>query len=703
LTNRWTPARGSTAYRYDAVGNLTNVSYNISPSISLSFDADNRLDSMVDGIGTTAYSYDQVGQLLSEGGLWPSDTVSNMYQNRLRTELSLSHPGGSAWIEDYGYDSARRLTNVESSAGTFNYTYDPVELQRVDELLLPNNAYITNTYDSVARLLSTALINSGGTNLDSAYYVYNTVGQRTSETNVAGDYRNYTYDNEGELVTAKGEEAGGSASRLQEQLGYVYDAAGNLNFRTNNLFVTAFTVNNLNELSNSTSSGTFTVAGSASELRGSVTGTPPGVTNVTVNNGPANLYADGTFAAPGFSLSPGNNTFTAVGKDTYGLLSTNVATASFTSSPSYTYDSNGNLTSDGTRNFSYDDENELIAVWLSNAWSNSFAYDGKMRRRIEQDYTWQSSAWVETNEIHFIYDGNVVVEERSANNNPLVSYTRGNELSSQLQGADGIGGMLARTTYGQEILGAPMTAFYHSDGNGNITALMYPSQQLAAKYLYDPYGNTLAMSGPLMSFNKYRFSCKEWINNTGLYYYGYRFYDPDLQRWVNKDSWGERGFETVRRLTKLSISVHEPNLYEFVANDPVEWFDSLGLYPGSPECQDLEAQYAKHLISAKICSSFGNLEGALEQRAFADQISQEMESENCFGPPPSSPPAEPEPQFCPIINQPRFDPNWNMTYENAPPYYYDPNPQIIPPLCIVVFISVGVYVVICASRAPLPP
>jgi len=73
--------------------------------------------------------------------------------------------------------------------------------------------------------------------------------------------------------------------------------------------------------------------------------------------------------------------------------------------------------------------------------------------------------------------------------------------------------LLARTTYGQELLGAPTTAFYHADANGNVTALMYPNQQFAAKYLYDPFGNMLAMSGPLMNFNKYRFSSKEWNDN----------------------------------------------------------------------------------------------------------------------------------------------------------------------------------------------
>jgi len=72
---------------------------------------------MVGGIGGTSYAYDQAGLLLSEGGLWPNDTVNYTYQNRLRKQLSLTHPDGSSWTENYEYDDARRLANVASPAG----------------------------------------------------------------------------------------------------------------------------------------------------------------------------------------------------------------------------------------------------------------------------------------------------------------------------------------------------------------------------------------------------------------------------------------------------------------------------------------------------------------------------------------------------------------------------------------------------------
>lgn len=560
LTNRWTPVSSNTAYAYDAVGNLKTINYQHSQAINLSYDVLNRLTTMVDAVGITVYGYDAVGQMLSEDGPWANDTVSYTYANRLRTGLSLQAPNASAWSQGYGYDTARRLTSVSSPAGIFNYTLGGASAASplIKKLLLPNGAYITNSFDSVARLLSTALENSGNTNLDAYTYIYNRAGQRTNVVRTAGDYVNYTYDNMGELISALGKESGGVTNRWQEQFGYVYDAAGNLNRRTNNALLQAFNVNTLNELTTITNNGTLTVAG---------TTTSP-ATNVMVNGSTATLYADITFASTNQAWVNGNNTFTAIAKDSYGRRDTNIANCYLQATNSYSYDLNGNLLSDGTRYFAYDDENELISVTVSNAWQSQFTYDGKMRRRISKDFTWSNGVWLQTNEVHYVYDGNLVIQERNTNNLPMVTYTRGNDLSGTLQGAGGISGLLARTDMPSTIspqLSTSAHAYYHADGNGNVTYLIYPNQQQAAKYLYDPFGNTLAMSGSLANVNNYRFSSKEWNANAGLYYYLYRFYDPMLQRWLNQDPIGEEG---------------GINLYTYVENNPINEIDLLGLDGG---------------------------------------------------------------------------------------------------------------------------
>jgi RHS repeat-associated protein len=149
-----------------------------------------------------------------------------------------------------------------------------------------------------------------------------------------------------------------------------------------------------------------------------------------------------------------------------------------------------------------------------------------------------------------------------------------------LQGAGGIGGLLARTDFNG-------SADYHTDGNGNVTMLLDANQNVAAKYLYDPYGNTLAMSGQLASANVYRFSSKEWNANAGLYYYLYRFYDSNLQRWPNRDPLGNTLGTIVvvqangQKHTFRNVAIETfgvPNLYAYVANNPVNYVDPLGLW-----------------------------------------------------------------------------------------------------------------------------
>jgi RHS repeat-associated protein len=51
---------------------------------------------------------------------------------------------------------------------------------------------------------------------------------------------------------------------------------------------------------------------------------------------------------------------------------------------------------------------------------------------------------------------------------------------------------------------------------------------------------------------------------SGVHYYGYRYYNPELGRWVNRDPIGEQGGY---------------NLYGFVRNDTIYLYDIIGLYP----------------------------------------------------------------------------------------------------------------------------
>ncbi len=547
LTNRWSAQKGNTAYGYDAVGNLTSITYPVSPAIAFSYDAKNELTNMSDGSGTTSFTWTQTGQMASETGPWTTDTVSLEYNQGHRTSLSLTQPSAFPWTQTYGYDAAWRMTDITSPAGIFGYQY-PALVNRylVGGITLPNEASIINQYDALSRLTNTALLNYWGHPLDGYEYGLDLLGSRTNITRQLGLTTNSVaigYDGIDEVTSWSGKESSGTL-RHNEQLAYAYDAAGNLHTRTNDALIQTFNVDALNQLSNVTRTGPLTV-----------TGATPVPASVTVNGAPAQTNGDFTFARTNYTLANGTNSLTNIAQNIYGFTVTNILTLSLPASVTLQSDTNGNLTNDGTRVFSYDDENQLTNVFATNAWRVGLVYDGLMRRRIQREYNWQSGNWVETNEIHYLCDGPLVLQERDTNNNPQVTYTRGLDLSLSRQGAGGIGGLLARTD-------GNGSSYYHADGSGNVTALIDGYQNIVARYRYDAYGKLLGRWGTLADTNHYRFSSMEFISNPGIYGYPRRFYEPNFQRWLNRDPIGEAG---------------GINLYGFVGNNPINRMDPYGL------------------------------------------------------------------------------------------------------------------------------
>jgi RHS repeat-associated protein len=549
VTNRWTPEKGNTGYAYDNLGDLTNITYG-PQSINYAYDALNRLTNMVDAIGTNAFSYTPSGQLQSESGPWTNDTLTSTYAQGLRTALTLSQTT-STWSQSYGYDSGWRLQTLTSPAGSFNYAYnfEPAS-SLVTGITLPNGASIVNSYDGLARLTGTALDNHWTHTLDGYAYTPDALGLRTnilrnlgltSSTVKAG------FDNIGQLTSWNATEAGGTP-RQNEQLGFGFDAAHNLHTRGNGSLAQTFTVDAANQLNSVTRTGTFTLSGAMAAP----------ATNITVNGQSAQIYGDFTFAATNNVLANGNNPYVIIAQNLYGATTTNSLTNNFPASVSLSSDNNGNLTNDGTLTFGYDSENQLTNVSVAGQWKLDFIYDGLNRRRVSRNYYWNSGSWFKINEVRYIYDGFLLIQDRDTNNNPLATYTRGSDLSGSFQ-AGGIGGLLARTdTNG--------TTFYHADGNGNITALMDGSENIVARYLYGPFGKLVGEWGPMASVNEMQFSSIPYHNLSGLLLYPFRAYDPNLQRWLNQDPIGEAG---------------GLNLYRFVGNDPINRVDPLGLSPDS--------------------------------------------------------------------------------------------------------------------------
>jgi RHS repeat-associated protein len=190
----------------------------------------------------------------------------------------------------------------------------------------------------------------------------------------------------------------------------------------------------------------------------------------------------------------------------------------------------------------------------------SFDYDHQGRRRQKTVYTNNSTAYVAQTTNRYVYDGWNLVAILDQNNTPIQTFIWGLDLSGSEQGAGGVGGLLWENTLSNRVV--TNTSFATFDGNGNVTALIATNGAVVAQYEYGPFGQLLRMTGPQAKANPFRFSTKFQDDETGLLYYGYRYYNPSTGRWPSRDPIQEKG---------------GLNLYGFVSNGAVNTYDVLGL------------------------------------------------------------------------------------------------------------------------------
>ena len=218
-----------------------------------------------------------------------------------------------------------------------------------------------------------------------------------------------------------------------------------------------------------------------------------------------------------------------------------------------------------------------------------------MGRRIQKLVAaYNGSAYTNAYTNRFVYDGWNLLAEVNPAGSLVRGYLWGSDLSGSMQGAGGIGGLLEVSYYG----GSTTTnCFVARDGNGNIAGLIYAAAGTnLANYDYGPFGELIRMTGPMAKLNPFRFSTKYEDDESGLDYYGYRYYNPSTGRWPSRDPIGEPGFEVSRKPSRKSASI-QPDLYLFVHNDAVNRADFHGLCccdaaTIAKQMQDLLGRYA---------------------------------------------------------------------------------------------------------------
>jgi RHS repeat-associated protein len=250
----------------------------------------------------------------------------------------------------------------------------------------------------------------------------------------------------------------------------------------------------------------------------------------------------------------------------------------------FTYDVRGNLKTDSRWYYTWDGANRLrfietnptaIAAGVEQG-KFGYRYDYLGRRVAKDVYSWTGIAYENKpsqttlyyyNGWNLIYEATYTGITYSGNNvsdvtfDSEISYQWGLDWSTSMQGAGGVGGLIAITFRDAE--GIAEIRYPGFDGNGNLVVLLDESGSLTATYEYGPYGELWRASGPDAERNPFRFSTKYHDSATKLYYYGYRYYSPDYGRFISQDPIRESG---------------GLNIYAFVNNNPTNHYDYLGMF-----------------------------------------------------------------------------------------------------------------------------
>jgi len=193
----------------------------------------------------------------------------------------------------------------------------------------------------------------------------------------------------------------------------------------------------------------------------------------------------------------------------------------------FSYDSNGNLLSKEDREYVWNLEGKLLSVDSVN-----YQYDESGRRYLRI---------FDNNTTEYVYDGS----------DPIAELSNGN-LQKVFTLTGGMVGQVISCRNGDN------DYFYHYDTNGNVIFITDSTGEIISEYTQEGFGNILTSTG--IYDNGYHLATKEYDSESGLYYFGARWYDPETGRWLSPEP----------------LRLDGPNLYQYVFNNPIRYNDYNG-------------------------------------------------------------------------------------------------------------------------------
>ena len=208
-----------------------------------------------------------------------------------------------------------------------------------------------------------------------------------------------------------------------------------------------------------------------------------------------------------------------------------------------TYDEIGNLLTDGTWTYTWQNGRELASMSKgSTTWNYTYDANGMRTQRSNG-----------TTVYNYVYNGS-----------QLAQMTVG---SNTLNFAYDASGMPMMMTYNGT------NYYYITNLQGDVMGIVNSIGTIVVNYTYDAWGKPLSITGSMAdtlgTLNPLRYRGYVYDTETGYYYLQSRYYDPEIGRWINADG----------VMSTVGGDICGYNLFAYCFNNPVNMIDSSGRWP----------------------------------------------------------------------------------------------------------------------------
>lgn len=526
----------ATKYQYDALGRITSQADANSGVTSFAYDKRGNLTSLTDPEGnTTTFAYDLAGRKVKETRPMGQATEYTYYPNGLLKTVK----DAKNQTTNYTYDKGSRLTEIAFQDGT-KYTFGYDSTDNMTSYATPD-VTATIAYDALKRKTSETITIGGFTKSYSC--TYDTRGNKASFTTPEGTTYSYTYNMNNQptqITTSAGNITLAYQWNRQTKTtlpnGITTEYAYNVNS-----WLTDIKVNN----TRTAPPTPLTTANYGFDKVGNITAKTTEAGNHNYGYDPTNQLTSATIPM----LPQETYTYDKVGNrqtsaQTQGLWSYDKNNELLAyNGTSFTYDANGNTitkTENGqTTTYVYNSADRMERVLLSDGRTATYTYD-PFGRRVKKDVGGAATYYLYADEgLIGEYDASGIhkkgygwVPDSIWGTNPLFMVEGGNYYF-----------------YQNDHLGTPQKM---ADVQGNFV--------WGANYT--SFGKAMVEPGSSV-MNNLRFPGQYLDSETGLHYNWHRNHDTNSGRYIKIDP--------------LNYDAGDYNLYAYSGNEPINYFDPLGL------------------------------------------------------------------------------------------------------------------------------